>query len=409
MSELRSMHWAEVRRLADGGDAAATRHLASCNEGTGLVRGALAALGYRYTGTGGWWISAFAAPSGMLGLVNTAKGIAVETDVALSAEVIMACTTPDQGEGQVSSGAAAWTSPDAGEPHRRSAPDGWVQLLVDVRESVRDGVVTPEMRVAARVIAWGLPTCYDGARGTPGHDALDPEPGAVMIEPEAWPWDSERRERTHRVGVAWLDGLARRMAEMVGIGGPVASALDSRRAEEPTLPDRDIGAAIRAVGRSEPGVYTPGGALFGAANRTTSPVIAQALRDCGVTRVADLCGDIWTDRVVGLRYYDIIGALVERLLLVRLLPVAETTWSAYEPMVPTPRRDRDKMYSSDWWLSHATMEPILQPIAAHYVALMMQPYADEARSCADEMIASYLGGQPIAVDIVPRPRKGADA
>lgn len=187
-------------------------------------RGVLAGLGHTYTGSHGWHILAMATARDTIGFVDSAMGVAVETEVSIEPEEIEALTVPEQAEGPVASGAAFWTSPDAGEGHRASAPKGWRQLLVDLRDR-KDPVV----RASGRVVAWGLTTCY-GSTGQPGPLGLDGRTYAHwedgFCDVELWP-DSGNRSEMVRVAGEGLDAIARKLMVQV----PEIEGMGFREAE----------------------------------------------------------------------------------------------------------------------------------------------------------------------------------
>ena len=233
----RTMHSGDLRSLARGKDAAgktirrsrvvadeAKKHLARRREGQRIVHSVLSACGLVYTGTAGWHVTAYITPDMTVGLVDIARGIAVEaTGVKMSPEIIEALTIPDQAEGCLASGAAAWTSPDAGVAElvatseggrslmlcvtgrRPSAPDGWKQLLVDVRWGGEELLPLPDANL--RLHSIGYQTCYgDTRRPCRSIDRTDDRDN-----PQWWPFDDQQMVRVRAARDEWLRRECRRI------------------------------------------------------------------------------------------------------------------------------------------------------------------------------------------------------
>ncbi len=386
----RGMHVGELRRLRD--DPVARRQVELRDAGTDIVLGVLDGLGYRYSGTGGWHITAYATPEHMLGLVNIAKGIAVLTSVPLDSHIVEALTVPDQANGPQTSGAAAWTSPDAGEGRRASAPDGWMQLLVDVRADVRGEHYTaarrtpaPLITCRARVVRWGLATCYEGRPGDPGPRSLD-----VIGELEPiydWPVDREIRRRMAAVADDRLCALARRLAGVAGVD------LESYLTR-PGSPDL-AGAWSAATLPRHPFGYA------GARDVATSVTYAapqRLLREHGVT----WCAAWETSRVVGASYHSLLEQLLRRILVQRLEPIAAAIRDQLEPlseMTPSPGQQEHMPLHA----LHGAMEPAvaasIEPIAKRLIGDFDFDARTMTRPVRAELLAIYYSAGPVVVDI----------
>lgn len=378
LDTLRTMHLSDLRALAH---PLAQQQVTLRESGTRIVRSALAALGHKYHGTGGWHITAYATPQHELGFVNLAKGVAVRTSVRLDAPVVEALTVPDQGEGPQVSGAAAWTSPDVGEGHRASAPAGWVQLLVDVRS--HDNAPEPLDAVSARVVMWGLRTCY-GSAGAPGWLSLD---GEEALPIEAWPTDSETRQAMRDIGRRWLDALARRMADWAGVGAAVRTALDAA-----PLSPQGVGGAMGAMYARWPGRggYSAAGAAHSCISQSA---LTDTLRSEGVARIS-ATADV--SDVIGLRYYDLIRCALELAVTQRLVPVAEVLWQQLAPLVP---------HREDGWQLWRRAEEILAPTGIALAQDILRGVDREAREIEERMVAAYYARGPVEVDLrYQRPR-----
>ncbi len=362
-------------------DPVAAEQIRLREEGTRLVLGTLKALGYKYTASNGWWISAFAAPKRSLGFVNTSKGIAVLTDVQLPPDVIEALTIPEQGAGQVASGAAAWTYPDAGEPRHSSAPDGWTQLLVDVRASV-EGVAVTDVACCAHVIMWGLPTCYDGERGPAGYECLDPLAEKPSIAAEDWPCPTTIRQRLAERAEIWLKETAENLARIADVdistmtvseAVQFAGPREPFRAETPTqIARRDVVDAI---------------------NATVNREIVEALRAHRFNLVAR-----WESaQTVGCRYWDLLKYLCERILVNRLSPAAEVLREHLTPLIPQRPNYDETGYK---------IRPLLKDMAPHVLSLVLTPINVEPVD--RELMGIYYSDGPVAVRIPHRNKTEKD-
>jgi hypothetical protein len=107
------------------------------------------ANGSPYTETKGWWIIPMLTQDKTIGLINIAKGVALDTGIKLSCAQIgeMAIRTKKIQSGNM-----------AAEAHNASYPEGWIQLLADSR----GGEIRPvsEFMPNARIVKRGLMTCY---------------------------------------------------------------------------------------------------------------------------------------------------------------------------------------------------------------------------------------------------------
>lgn len=383
IERARTLHSGEL--AAYGELPLARRQLALRRKGTGLVRAALKALGHEYNGSSGWWITACATPTGTLGLINIAHGVAVETDVCLEAELIEALTIPDQGEGVKASGAAAWTAPDAGEGHRASAPSGWTQLLVDVRKGAGESEQCELDSVSARVVMWGLQTCY-GRPGAPGYTLLDgPMYESKSRQPiQEWPMEWEVRKTIRCIGTTWMDQVARRLSELAGCATEVGAALD---APDSNIHQRVV-AAVRATGVY--GWHSQGYDAVGAARSSCNSIsdfLPQALRECGVSRISAAC-DI--SETGGSRYYDLIRAALQRAVLQRLIPVAEALWAQMAPLVPS---------REDGWDMHQRIQPVLTHLGSEIAKDVLRGVGAGADATDAAIVAAYYANGPVVVDL----------
>jgi hypothetical protein len=362
--ELRRMNLAEVMRLADT-DPTAAQHLALRTRGEHIVRGALAHLGHRYTGTNGWHIGAYATPT-RLGFVNIATGVAVETDITLDADVIEATTIPDQEAGPQVSGAVAWTYPDPGEAHRASAPRGWVQLMVDVRDL--GGPIEP-LATRAHVVAWGLATCYEGRPGKPGYTGLDSF-GAGLD----WPV-TEATTEVRRIAEEALGDIARDLAAHV----PEAAA---------ALPD--VPAASRAArGAWRRFTYD---AAAAAEHALGIGAERELLDDAHVTALNALRDDDYD--VIGARTYDLIRVLVQRILTDRLVPAAELLAIHLGPL-----RTEDGRPTEAWRVLSRQIASLIPSLGE----ALLSEIASQARRAIDAATAAYTAYGPISVRIPIHP------
>jgi len=388
----RGMHVGELRRLRD--DPVARRQVELRDAGTDIVLGVLDGLGYRYSGTGGWHITAYATPEHMLGLVNIAKGIAVLTSVPLDSHIVEALTVPAQATGPQVSGAAAWTSPDAGEGHRASAPEGWVQLFVDVRASARGEPYTaarrtpaPRITCRARVVRWGLATCYEGRPGDPGPRCLDPREGDEMEPIADWPVDRQIRRRMAAVADDRLRALAMRLAVVAGVDLEPYLA----RPHSPGLSSARRAAALP---------YHPFG-YAGARDVATSVTYAaphRLLREHGVT----WCAAWETNHVAGASYHSLLEQLLRRILVQRLEPIAAAIREQLEPlsdMTPAPGQQEHMPLHA----LHAAMEPAvaasIDPIAKRLLGYFDLDTRKMTRPVRAELLAIYYSAGPVVVDI----------
>jgi hypothetical protein len=298
-------------------------------EGGELARAALAALGYRHAGTGGWWITAYVTPAGLLGFVNIAKGIACETSVAFRAGLTEALTAPGQHEGPQVSGAVAWAGTDLGEARKASAPAGWTQLLAEMR-----GGLMPLRGMSAVITAWCLETCY-GAPGDPGWEHLDPargeelpgseyaaEAGWPHQDPRDWPAPAPVREAMNAAGMAALDAIARQIATGAGLSEVVA-ALEG---------DGTLAARLRAAGEAVPpgrpvlAAGTPGETVLDLETAGSRGPAWLAVRESGIARLAWACGDAAPD---GTGYVPLIISVVRHAMRRDLAALAESAAAVF--------------------------------------------------------------------------------
>jgi hypothetical protein len=366
--------------------AAAARAIDLRRQGEDIVCGALAALGHAYHGTEGWPVVAFAAPGGQIGFVNTAKGIAVLTSATLSPEVTEALTVPEQPEGPQLSAAASWAGPDPGEAHRASAPQGWAQLLLDLR-----GGGEPARNMTARITAWCLTTCY-GNPGEPGHLSLDPPLGAETMDPRDWPCSEETRAAMDEAGYAALDKIARDLAAQAGLAGHLAAALGG---DEPR--NRRVSAAMRAAHDPRERQITPPYSPVEEAVRSAVGIIpgtgtaADALGRANVSRLAHACGDTSENNISGNRYHDLIDRLLRRILAGRLTPAAADLAAHFE--------GERQMWTGKYSLLFPTFSEALTPVAAALADRALAAATIASAEALDAMTGIYHADGPVAVSI----------
>lgn len=382
---------ASVRDLAISATARqeAQRQLDLRQRGEQAVQGVLAALGHAFDGTGGWWISAFAAPDRTVGFVNTARGVAVSTSAVLGADVIEALTVPRQAEGPQVSGAASWASPDPGEAHQASAPAGWVQLVMDLRGG---DAVTPQPGVTARIVAWCLRTCY-GKPGDPGALGLDTHPWtfassagrADVAGPQDWPAAGDVRRAVDEAGLAVLDTIARDLAADAGVGGEIGTALDGDGPRWERIRAAWQAALLPAADFA--GYEEPAQVAARAARRASAAALAP------VARIAESCGDAvpyGPGNIEGSRYWDVIEALAARIITARLEPLMAPLAAAVPGQPRDARRERER-------LTDAVAGPVAE--------LACSRARDGAADAWLAMAGAYRAGGPVAVDI-PLPVPG---
>lgn len=236
----------------------ARRQLDLRNWGEKLVQGVLkGSLKREYSGTGGWWVIPMVSPNGHLGFVDIASGTAIITDAEIPAQVIEACTVPNQSPGVQCSGAAAWTAPDVGladlevvkttmkqvpgmdtvdardlpvttmalvDPppvSKRQWPEypaGWLQFVADVRGGHSDKVGPIITKV--QTVAYGLATCYSSSdkgidRSLPtlfDHGDWDQDRRDFRMNPRMWPLDRKQAKRCWAISDEELEKVAVQIA-----------------------------------------------------------------------------------------------------------------------------------------------------------------------------------------------------
>jgi hypothetical protein len=392
VDHARTLHARELREVY--GDLPLARgQLELREQGAALVPGVLRAMQVEYRNTSGWHVVACATPEGQLGLVDITHGMAIQTSVEIAPAVVEALTVPDQSSGPQVSGAAAWTSPDAGAGKRASAPDGWVQLLVDVRVDVQDATVADVGAMTARVVRWGLATCYESRQGEPGWTSLDGR-GETRLPAQEWPATLEQRREMQAVAVRGLDAIARRLAELADAPA-VAEALDRSRAGGT---GSDIDGAIKAVPQWPRGGHDAKRAVWSATCHVTAPVVEDALKEAGAARLASAAGEFGAERVVGLRYYDLLCYLLEVVLAQRLLPAAEALAPQLAPLIRTAGPG-EQAHAGDWQLYHQTLTPLMQRLAVDVAPLVLRDAREIAREALAGVTAAYLARGPVVVDI----------
>ena len=390
LDQARGMHSATLRKT----DHPIARRQLQLRETTGaIVRGALAAQGLRFRATQGWNISAFATPDGHVGFVNTATGVAVVTDVEISPEAVEALTVPDQADGPVSSGAAAWSSPDAGESHRASAPAGWRQLIMDLR----DYEEVADIRCTATVVVWGLHTCYSDRegkpeRGWPGYQSLSLRTTG-LIPLEDCPADDDISARIAAIGTAWLDTVAMRLATMAGCEDAVREHLTERRV------DKAISVARAPLNRSMASGYSAAAAVESKVSVLSKSPTRRALRRAGVYKIANACGDTARDKTLFTRQIDLCSDLLELVLIQRLTPVAETMWAQLAPFWHGQTHGMEPDEAFERWLGYDTLPRLIEPLIESISDLVLKPIAAEVTSIENEMIAAYFANGPVTVSI----------
>lgn len=405
VSDARRMHIAD---LARGTDPSARRQLALRERGAALVRGILRTVGVSsygadwrgYDGPSGWHVTAYVTPELSVGFVNIAQGVAVATDVQLDLEVAEALTVPEQDEGVLASGAAAWTAPDVGLAQLAQgsdgvmrlgppklgpeAPRGWTQLALDLRGTA-DAVPC-----SARVVAWGLHTCYEGRRGEPGAQHFD-APGR-RLRADEWPLSGAQRARLRAVGEPMLRRIALQLADIAGMRSDIESTLGAGPADE-----SHIAAAMRLLALPRSDAYTPAGSLRGAISSITD-ISRDALRRAGIARISAM-GDV--SATIGGRYWDLLQALLDWILRRDLAPVAAALWSAAQPHVE--RTGIGHSHPPGRYLDQRVVEPLLTEIAPTMADLVLGDVTRGAQDYATLCEALYADGY-LEVDLPLGPR-----
>lgn len=407
IDRARPMHSSDLRNVW-GDHQVAQCQLELRASGGAIVRGALkATVGREYGGTGGWHITAYVTPERRIGFVNIAHGVACLTAAELTAEQIEALTIPEQAPGVLFSGAIAWTAPDAGEGSKASAPPGWTQLVLDIRATANTEPATEIADASARIVMWGLATCYqyEGSSsklGAPGFRSLEAL-SAQRSPISEWPMSRETRGAIADITEQWLDRVARRLAALAGVSEQVAAGLDSRHDGKhpayaavsdgsPILPRADIVAAMRWDSEPTQFAYDASSAVRSAVSRISDPP-RDALRACGLARLAS-CE---RSNVGGMRYYDLIRRLLERALQQRLDPISATLWAQLEPL-QDPLRAGDPEHHQRWAL-HQTLVPILERLAGEIAKPMLREVEEEAGETERAIVAAYYAQGPVVVDI----------
>lgn len=384
--DLRLLSVGELRSRADR-DSDADRQSQLRVQGRALAVAALDRMGYRFSGTGGWWVTAYATPDRCLGFVNIAHGVAVSTCVLLADEVIEACTLPGQDEGPVASGAAVWAAPDPGEAFRAKAPAGWRQLLVDVRSSNSVPEVELSDRFRADIIRWGLPTCYDRP-GFPGYVRLEgsplswrephTEPGGALpaLEPHSWP----RTPATGAMRAVATAGLADVTAHLAQHLPSVAAVLpDVHAARETVLRTLDW-SDRHAAGR---GTYTAGGAAE-SASRAAGP----ALADAGLIWLSQLASVPDGDGGGGRGEAAVCRYILEAVLVRRLDPVADLLATHLGPLTTDDGRSTP---------AYRALESQLQALAPALAHELLREAEVLICQATMDAVAAYVAGGPIEV------------
>jgi len=387
-----------------GGDPVAGAQLDLRTTGSAHVRGVLAGLGYRYSGTNGWHITAFATPDLLIGFVNTAKGVAVLTDRRLDAAAVEALTYPAQPEGPITSGAVAWAPVDVGESRNASAPPGWMQLILDLRTFGAEPEAVP---CEAHVVMWGLTTCYK-TLGEPGIVQLDPPGDAERAPFDEWPMTESIRRATRAIAERWLDSTTRVLAGLADAPA-VIEALDTPRKGTPlfasagpvapTLPECDMGRAVDAARlgaeASRSGGYGARSALESATCATTTEIVRHAMSAAGISRIAAWAGEYGRDRVVGMRYVDAIKYLIERIVRMRLEGAADALGEQLRPFVlPTQLGEQGHMGEWRW---HTTLVPILRDLAKSMLPHILAGIERSAYETRAECVSAFYADGPVAV------------
>ena len=397
IDEARGLHISDLRRHPS---EVARCQLALRMEGTDTVLGVLQTLGYCYRGTGGWWITAYADGQNRLGFVNNAKGIAVITSIVLSPAVVEALTIPNQVPGPQVSGAAAWTSPDVGEARNASAPNGWVQLLVDLRMDARGApytaersVVPPAVPCTARVIRWGLATCYQGLPGEPGYTALDPAPDHPKLPLSDWPCSKEIRRRMAAVADRRLHDLAHTLGARTN--HDIATLLPV--AVRPPAADLCRAQAAVSVSRGYDFDYAdPADVAHTAVHHE---VIREILREYGVSWVA-----WWETSRASSSYYGLIEQLCRTVVVPRLIPIAAAIRTALEPLMPRTPEPGQQAHMPRWAL-HRQMEPMVAACVRPLLDPLLKHFdLDESfeRPARKELLSVYYSEGPVEVSF-PHP------
>ena len=383
----------------------ARRHEELAGAGAAAIRGVLAYLGYSYSGTGGWHMTAYATPDRRLGFVNITHGLAAVTSYTLDAGTIQALTVPGQGDGPQVSVAVAWAAPDPGEAHRAAAPPGWVQLLADMRTEVGPATA-PAEAVTARIVTWCLATCYtDHDRDVPP-DARPPRPGepglTALDRPfdrdwqlpcRDWPAPAEVRAAMDQAGYAALDVITRDLAAQAALPGVVA-ALDAGGQSRRERLHAAYTAARASFGwlthaNVPPGrPARPAEALDTAMNHAGGG-IARALADAEITQLAADCGDTAD---MPSRYGDLIPLLLRRILTDRLLPAAGLLAEQIDDR-------RGTGIEAELAVSFTSLPAALGPLVQAAAERILADAVITAHTARKTMTRLYQAQGPVTVDI----------
>lgn len=255
--------------------------------------------------------------------------------------------------------------------------------MLDLRADVPPGAPLPTPRECeARVVAWGLRTCY-GHLGIPGHRSLD---GREQPDGDARRYvDLEVARAVEHVGIQWLRSVCLRLAEMAGCHD------DVQRAIEDSVP-----AAIKASGaygyhRHES--HTPRAAVRTALD--CGALSTAILREAGVLTIGRMSEDL--GQVSGARYVDLARYLVERILTQVLEPVSEELCrQLVDPAdVQAPREER---HQTSWWqVTVHTVPELLRPIGKQIMDQRLAKITAEVRALKGQIWGTLylLNGGPV--------------
>lgn len=205
-------------------------------------------------------------------------------------------------------------------------------------------------------------------------------------------------QRVRDIGEPWLTRVTQRLADMAGCGEAVAAALASQHTGQPPRYSADnIAAAIGATGAYAWRSVAEHGAASALRSATSSiqTWLRDALAESGVARVALLAGDVWDNRVVGARWYDLALYLLARIAHRELAATAEALWTLHRPLVAGAA-------DADWRADLHVVQPILEDLARKYADALLAHVAGDAADVAMQMEMAYLGDTTVAVSIPVR-------
>lgn len=369
---LREFSQHELATLAEAGDPAAAGELGIRSAGQDLIRTTLAGLGYRFTGRDGWYILAARTRRGTVGFVNIAHGVAVSTEVPIPADIAHSLTIPDQGQGPQASGAVAWAEWDVGEARNATMPEGWVQMLTDIRFGPDPSTVK---RILYAGMVWGLQTCYR-TQGIPGWVNLACGTDRERLHPSEWPTSGD---------IEGMKAAAQRAQMAI-----TARFLSDNNLDEIVELLPDPRSALQALPKSQRGdLYTVenmGGGI--------GHVVADAMASVKLAELARLASP---DDETSVDYLGkILPSALGGILRKRLTPIAHVLAEPLEPFVD------DRGYPTR---AHQVAERQIASVVYHvlpHIALELLRDVDGAEGISAAH-AAYLAGGPVESRIYRHP------